>query len=125
EQLAGPLRRPVWIDPEIASLLEEVLPHGQIPVQVRLLRDDPDPALDRPPVAAGIEPQDRELSTVHFGEPVDHLHRGRLAGAVRAEEAEADAWLDLEVDAVNRNTLAVALGQPARVDRRRELVAQH
>ena len=46
----------------------------------------------------------------------DHPHRRALAGAVRAEEAEGLARLDVEVDPVDRDEVAEALDEAARVD---------
>ena len=44
---------------------------------------------------------------------LDHLEGGRLAGAVRAEDAEHLALGDLEADAVDGRELAVSLAQVA------------
>ena len=44
-------------------------------------------------------------------------HRGRLAGAVRAEQADARALGHVEVEAVDRGDRAVALDDPADADR--------
>ena len=52
----------------------------------------------------------RALGRAH--EPAGDLRERRLAGAVRAEQAEQLAALDLEVDAGERDGGAVALGQP-------------
>jgi hypothetical protein len=42
-------------------------------------------------------------------EPGDDLHRGRLAGAVRAEEAEHFAGLDLETDSIDGRQPRISL----------------
>jgi hypothetical protein len=44
-------------------------------------------------------------------EAEDHPHRGRLAGAVRAEEAGDDAGADGEAEVVDGELLAVGLGE--------------
>ena len=51
-------------------------------------------------------PQHTELAPLDRNEAVDHLHRRRLAGAVGAQESEADPRPNLEVDPVH--------GDPAR-----------
>ena len=50
-----------------------------------------------------------------------HLHRRRLAAAVRAEEAEDLAALDAEAHVVDGGEVAEALRQAVRLDRRRGL----
>src|SRR5207237_10646635 len=45
-----------------------------------------------------------------------HGQRRRLAGAVRAEDPEAFAALDLEVDDVDDRPAVVALGEPPSLD---------
>src|SRR5262249_57359827 len=54
----------------------------------------------------------------HAKEPGEHLHRGGLAGAVRAEEAEDLAATDVEADVVDRGEIAEPAGEPFRDDRR-------
>ncbi len=49
-------------------------------------------------------------------EAEDHPHRGRLAGAVRAQEAGDDAGLDGESEVVHREGVAVGLGEVGDVD---------
>jgi hypothetical protein len=49
-------------------------------------------------------------------EPEDHSHRRRLAGAVRAEEAGDDTRLNREGQLVDRESVAVPLGQRPRLD---------
>jgi hypothetical protein len=60
----------------------------------------------------------RELTAVDSGatlarivEAEDHAHRGRLPGAVRPEEACDDPRADGEAQVVDRDRLAVALGE--------------
>src|SRR5262249_31158362 len=94
----------------------EVLAHGEIPVEVRLLRHDPDPRLHLAPLLARVEPEHAQLAVVDVREAVDHLHRGRLAGAVRPEEAEALLPAHVEVDVVDGNQVAVGLVEPPPFD---------
>ena len=51
----------------------------------------------------------------------EHPHRRRLAGAVGAEQPEADAGRDLEVEAVDRGDLPEPLDGAAELDRRLRL----
>jgi hypothetical protein len=53
---------------------------------------------------------------LRFSKPVKDSHRGRLAGAVRAEKAEDAARLDSQIDAAKRLDVAVALVQAGGLD---------
>ena len=55
--------------------------------------------------------QQRDLAGVGLAQALDHLERGRLAGAVGPQDAERLALLDAERDAVDGDVVAVALGQ--------------
>jgi hypothetical protein len=58
----------------------------------------------------------RHLAGVGAAQPLDHLERRRLAGAVGSEDAEGLAAADAEGDAVHGREVAVALVQPLRGD---------
>src|SRR5690606_39961664 len=64
-----------------------------------------------PRVSACVEAADLDLSLVGFVEADDALDGGGLAGAVRADEPEDLALVDLEIDAADRFDGAVALAQ--------------
>jgi hypothetical protein len=53
-----------------------------------------------------------DLARVGSGEPDHHAHRGRLAGAVRADEAGDATGLHREGQCVDRGAVAVGLGEP-------------
>ena len=53
----------------------------------------------------------------------DHTERRRLAGAVRAEQADDFAGRDVEVDASHDRPAAVGLGEPFGAQRRHYLAA--
>src|SRR5205085_9926035 len=89
---------------------------GESAIEVLLLRHDADPCVHLAPVGVGVEPEHRELAAVHLGEAVDRLHRRRLPGAIRAEEAEALAGPDREVDPAHGLDLAVGLDEAPRLD---------
>ena len=57
------------------------------------------------------EAVDHDLAAVGAPQPLDHLERRRLAGAVGPEDAEDLAALHAQGDAVDRHEVAVALGQ--------------
>ena len=90
---------------------DEVLEDGQVVVEVDLLGDDAGDLLEGPVVDRRGVPGDRQGPRGQGRDAVDHAHGRRLAGAVRAEEAEALALEDLEVDAVHGDEVAVLLGQ--------------
>ena len=58
------------------------------------------------------------MPEVGLGEPDQRADQGRLAGPVRAEEAEGHAGRHCEIDSVDRGPVAEALGQPPRLDDR-------
>ena len=68
--------------------------------------------------APGSTPSTLTSPSVRVAEALEDLDGRRLAGAVRPEEGEDLAALDLEVDAGDRLDLAVALAQPADGDDR-------
>ena len=66
-----------------------------------------------------VDAVDHGAALVDRTHPLDHLERGRLAGAVRPEDAEHLALRDLEAHAVDGDERAVALAQVADDDDRR------
>ena len=66
--------------------------------------------------ALGVVPEHAHLAAVALAVALEDLDRRRLAGAVRAEEAEHLALLDLEVDPADRLELSVRLAQAANGD---------
>ena len=86
---------------------------------------DPEAAPDLDSVAGRVEPEDAQRPVRHRRDAPDHPHRRRLAGAVRAEEAERLAALKVEVDRVDRSELAEALDKPACLDQRFSVPTGH
>ncbi|MNT13749.1 hypothetical protein D3C72_1487300 [compost metagenome] len=85
---------------------EDILGHGQLRHQHQLLVDDDDARVfrvaDRLRAQGLAIPQDLAIPgamRVHAGQ---HLHQGRLAGAILAAQADALAGPHLQVDAVKR-----------------------
>ena len=108
----------------VAGEQRDVLVDGQVRVHRRRLEHDADPLA---PVAAGalrVDAEDGDAAAVALAVALEDLDRRRLAGAVRAEQAEDLALLDLEADAANGLDLAVRLAQVADGDGRRHASAQ-
>ena len=79
----------------------------QVPLQlVPVAHDERDPAQEVALALRGDVPEDACLPAGHVEETGQHLEGRRLAGAVRAEEADDLAGLDLERDAVDSANLA-------------------
>ena len=113
EQLVRPLRARRAGDAEVAAVHDEVVPDPQLGVEVVLLRDHSELGTDLRAVRVGVEAQHAEGPRRPGGHRPDHAHRRRLACAVGSEQPERLAWRDLQVDAVDRDEVAVALGQVA------------
>ena len=100
----------------------EVLGGGQQLVDRGVLAGDPQELADDVRVAAYVDPEDLRVARLHREQRGQHLHQGRLAGAVGAEHAEDLTAADLEVDAVDGAVVAEGLDQPVRGDRRQLVV---
>ena len=108
-----PVERPVAVDPVQRDVEPDVLLAGEVQVEARVLEDDPDAAPDGGRVTVEVVAGDRDRAA-RLGEGRRQDRDGRrLAGAVRAEEGEQLARLDIEADVVDRRGagLPVALGQ--------------
>jgi hypothetical protein len=114
QELPGPLLGDLARQVEVAPVHEEVLQDLEVVVQIVLLGDDPDAALDLALVLRDLEPRDRELPAGRDGRAVEHLHRGGLAGAVGPEETEALAPVDLKVHALYGLEVPVTFLETAR-----------
>ena len=96
----------------------EALADGQVRVERRGLEDDTDAARATPSGAcAGSSAEHLDLAAVALAVALEDLDRGRLAGAVRAEQAEHLAGADLEVDPAEGLVGAVALPEPGHANR--------
>ena len=94
---------------EVPAVDVEVLARVELAVEVVLLRDDAQARADLGAVLVGVEAQDREVALRARRDGADHLHRGRLARAVRAEQAEGLAGRDLEREPVDGQEVGLAL----------------
>ncbi len=99
---------------------EEVddLDDRQLRVHRRGLEADADAWLERVGVLRDVDAEDDRLAGVGRAQALEDLDRGRLAGAVRPEQAEDLAGADLEIDAVDGGDVGVALDQAADTDDR-------
>ena len=92
--------------------------HRELLVELVLLGHDADPRPDLLAVAGRVHPEDPQLALGHGRHASDHAHRRRLAGAVRPEEPERLAAVDLDLDPVDGGEVAEPLDQAARRDQR-------
>ena len=95
-------RRSLLRHPEVAGVVVERLLDGQEPVEVELLRGQPDRLAGLAVVVDRVVAEDLDRARGRLREPGRAVDQGRLAGAVRAEQAEELARLDLERDAAQR-----------------------
>ena len=78
-------------------------------LKLRLLKLHANPLLQRVPVPSRIEPEDRDDSTIGRAQSVCALHGRRLAGAVRSDQPEYFAGLDVEGDPIDGDGAPVPL----------------
>ncbi len=90
----------------------------EVRVERRVLEDEADVAAHRRALAHDVEARDARLALARVRERAEDLDRGRLARAVRPQEAERLAGVHGQVEAANRLDVAVALDQPAGFDDR-------
>src|SRR6185312_16935415 len=102
-----------------ARPMGEGLAGGDVAVDAAGLQDDADlpPQLDR--AFGGVVAEHGDLALAARAVALEDLDTGRLACAVRPQQSEDLAALDRDVDAAERLEVAVALAQPADLDRRR------
>ena len=90
---------------------------GLARIERRLLERDADAQPNGSRVGGDVEPGDRRRAARRSDQRAQHLHRGRLAGAVGAEEPVDLAGGDVEVDPVDRGHLAVLTYERCRSNR--------
>src|SRR5690606_19550377 len=81
-----------------------------------VLRQVADARLDRGGVASDLELADPDPARGGLEVARDHLHDGRLAGTVVAEQADHLAVADLEAHIVHRREIAIAAAQVFHLD---------
>jgi len=89
---------------------------GELTRAERFLQDDADPFAVAPGRSPRIDCQHAHRARVGVAEALHGFQRGRLSGAVRAEQGEHFAAANVEVQAVESLLFAVTLGEPAYLD---------
>ncbi len=115
------LQQPIGVDgllaverrPEIDGL-----PYLDPLLQLCLLQLHANPLLQRVDVADRIHAEHRDRPSIRRAQPFDALHRRRLAGAVRPDQAEDLAVVNVERDLVDGDGRAVGLADARDVDDR-------
>lgn len=96
----------------------QVLQDAQIAVEGEFLRHVAEPVARLGGVAPQIEAGDASFAGGRLQKPAQHLESGRLAGAVRPEQAENLTARDVEGDVVGSGEIAEALCESACFDHR-------
>jgi len=90
----------------------DVLPRGQMAVEVELLKDKPDPAAQLPQRLAGELTRrfavDQDVAGGQSFQLIDKADQRRFTGARRPENSHHFPGRDAEVDALQHRTIAVA-----------------
>ena len=92
--------------PEVAAVEVEVLPDAQAPVERVRLRDDADQALGLRRVRDDVDAREPGPALGRDDAGREHPDRGRLAGAVRAEQPEDLTLVHVEVEVDHRADVA-------------------
>ena len=95
----------------------QVLAPGEVGVDRRELAGQADHRSELARIAYDVVARDRRAARVGREEGGQDPDRGRLAGAVRTEQAQDGALLDAQVDAGEGVDVPVRLGQAERFDR--------
>ncbi len=111
QRLGDPLLAHVAAKAHQPRRIGEVLGRRHVVVEADRVGQIADPALDRERLAHRIVARDPHLAGGYLGEAEHHQDGGGLAGAVRPQQAEGLALEDVEVEGVDDDALAVALGE--------------
>src|SRR4029078_367092 len=93
----------------------EVLAHGQFGIQRERLRHESNPPARVESACVNRLPEQRGTALGSVEQSGKHLHGGRLTGAVRADEAEDFALLDVEAHLVESDKNAASTRQITRL----------
>ena len=108
EDEAAALVEPRPVEAVDAAEEADVLVDGEPLVEREPLRHVADAALDAFRIAADVDAADRRGAARRLQQPAQHADRGRLAGAVAAEEAEDLALAHVERQAIDGDEVAEA-----------------
>ena len=118
QQVAGATVRHIALHAAQHARIDQQLHSGE-PVEYLVgLRHDADLTFGGVDVLPHVLPEDHRGTGVGNQQAGHHVERGRLARAVRADEAEKRADRDVEGQSVDRNLAVEALVQAANGDRR-------
>ena len=107
------------------TLMREVLAHPQFFVQARRLEDDPDAAAQGSGIAEQVEPENGGGAAGWPNEGGKDAEESGLAPAVRPEQAEDLTRSDAQGKMIERDTIAVAMGEVERAERGRRFESGH
>jgi hypothetical protein len=119
EQLVHALAHASRPRPEIGGHHVQVLLDAEIAVERVVLRAHAELALERCDVVADVPPVHADDARIHAQKAVQHAQRGRLAGAVGAEEAEHLSGVTRDIDAVHDAAAAEMLDESCCFEQRR------
>ena len=123
EQLVDPRRGAPAVPADQTGYDGDVGRHRLVREQPDLLDDVADPAAQLHRVAVGdVLAAQHDPAAGGLDQPVDHLHRGRLAAPGRADQDAQLTLPDLQVERVDDGLAGVGLGQPLKSDHRRASV---
>ena len=94
----------------------ERLVHRNFVRQIRRLQTDADAILQLLLLPVGIESEHRHFAGAARPQTFENFNRRRLAGAVRAEQAEDFARVHFEIDSLHRFESAVGFAQALNVE---------
>ena len=94
----------------------QVLQAGQVRIQVRLLRHVAHALLVGDRVGLDALPLEEDLAIGHLDQTGDHLHRGRLTGAVGSEVTGHLAGASDEADIPHRGNAGEAFGDMTKLE---------
>jgi hypothetical protein len=90
----------------------QVVPRRQIVVEADLVGQIADPSLDLERLAQRVKARHRRPPAARFGQAQQHQDRRGFSRAVGAEDPDDLAGAHREVDMIDRDDIAVPLGQP-------------
>jgi hypothetical protein len=118
EQLVRTAAQLLAGEAEVAAVDDDVLADRELQVERVLLGHHPEPGPDHSACLERIAAQDAQRSARRRGDAPDHAHRRCFPGPVRPEEPNGLALVHVEVDCVDRDEVAEALDQSARMHER-------
>jgi hypothetical protein len=125
EELVGPAAGGGLAQPVEPAEQDEVLAAAENLVDGRLLAAEADPPPDLVGGASHVGAGHHRPAAVGSQEGGEHPDRGRLAGAVRAEQAADGAGGDRQVEPVERPGVAEALVEALGLDRQQLVSHRH